>query len=106
MDGFDVAVVGSGIAGTWAAVELARRGLRVLLVAPEGVLGCPTSMASGIVTIQLGEPHLSWTIHSAGEYLRAGSARRVRAVWVAPRDCVDHTLEELTRRGIPSGSID
>lgn len=106
MDRFDVAVVGSGIAGTWAAIELARRGLSVLLVAPEGILGGPTSMASGIVTMQLGEPHLSWALQSAREYIKAGAARRVRAVWLAPRDCVDYTLEELRLRGIPCGSLD
>lgn len=103
---FDVAVVGSGIAGAWAAVALARRGLRVLLVAPEGVLGGSTSLASGIVSMQLAEPHLSWAERSAREYLRAGVARRVRAVWVAPRDCVDRLLGALAPRRIPSGVLD
>ncbi|GAB6148221.1 NAD(P)/FAD-dependent oxidoreductase [Stetteria hydrogenophila] len=103
---YDVAVVGAGVAGAWAALHLARRGLRVFLAAPEGVLGGPASLAAGIVTTQLAEPHLSWALRSLELYREAGVARRVRAVWIAPWEVVDSVLAALGERGIPCGPLD
>ncbi len=97
-------MIGAGIAGLMVARELASRGASVEVADPRGPMGGATGAASGIVTLQLPEPPLSWSVESLDLYESLGVARRLPGILVAPGECIGGLLE-LRYHGVEAGAL-
>jgi len=97
----DFIVIGAGIAGSLTALELSRHG-DVLIIDKEDIIGGASGRSSGIITLQLPEPLVTWSMEAIEYYtsLSRDALKRVPGVLVAPRICIDRMAANLRASGI------
>ena len=110
---FDVAVVGAGVFGSWAALELQRAGRRVALIDAYGAGNARASSGGQSRVIRMGygdqEIYTRWSMRSLerwkalfGEAGRAAQFQAAGVLWMAREQdsLTTKTLETLARLGV------
>ena len=100
-----VLVLGAGVAGLLAAVELSSLGAAVDVVDPKGLGAGATSRSAGILSLQMPDPLLGWVMESLEYYQALGVAERAPGLLVAPVECVEE-LRSLASRGVEVVELD
>ncbi|HSH77620.1 MAG TPA: FAD-binding protein [Herpetosiphonaceae bacterium] len=98
----DVLVIGTGGAGLRAAIAIADRGLRVLVVGKRPKTDAHTVLAAGGINAALGtmDPQDTWQIHAADTLAEGRYLGDPRAIDILCREA-PRAVEELVDYGVP-----
>ncbi len=98
----DVLVIGTGGAGLRAAIAIADRGLRVLVVGKRPKTDAHTVLAAGGINAALGtmDPQDTWQIHAADTLAEGRYLGDPRAIDILCREA-PRAVEELVGYGVP-----
>ncbi|MCE4627887.1 MAG: FAD-binding oxidoreductase [Desulfurococcales archaeon] len=104
-----VSVIGAGVAGLSAAIEMARQGYRVRVYEQALLKYSAATRSAGIVVTIMRGSLLRYALDSVRLYesLDPGLVRRVEALWISEdRDCMERVVGEHRSLGLRSRLLD